>query len=112
VKDAVNTVWWFSKTPNPKASNKKVLTPYSDSMKALLKSGYNKGLRPSGHDISDNFSRDNGGAIPANLLLFEEMFNLLAIPNTESNTLYQRDARSMGSRPIRRATRQDCLISS
>lgn len=87
VKDAVNMVWWFSKTTKPKATNRKVLTPYSESMKALLKNGYNKGLRPSGHDISDNFSKDNGGAIPS---------NLLAIPNTESNTLYQRRCKECG----------------
>ena len=33
VKDAVNCVWWLSKTPWPKASNRRVLIPYSDSMK-------------------------------------------------------------------------------
>ena len=81
VKDAVNLVWWFSITPWPKASNKRVLTPYSDAMKGLLKNGYRAKLRPSGHDISDKFSRDNGAAIPP---------NLLAIPNTESNSYYLR----------------------
>jgi site-specific DNA-methyltransferase (cytosine-N4-specific) len=88
VKDSVNTVWWFSKDPNPRASNRKVLVPYSDSMKALLRSGYNPGVRPSGHDISANwFQRDNGGAIPS---------NLLQIPNTESNTRYQRRCKEAG----------------
>lgn len=80
VKDAVNCVWWLSKTPFPKASNRRVLAPYSASMKSLLKNGYTPKLRPSGHDISDKFSRDNGGAVPA---------NLLAIANTESNGKYQ-----------------------
>src|SRR5262249_38131573 len=62
--------------------NKKVLAPYSESMKTLLKSGYNAGTRPSGHDISPNwFQRDHGGAIPP---------NLLQISNTESNTNNQR----------------------
>ena len=28
VKDAVNCVWWLSKTPHPKASNRKVLRPF------------------------------------------------------------------------------------
>lgn len=65
VKDAVNVVWWFSLTPWPKASNKRVLAPYSDAMKGLLKNGYRAKLRPSGHDISDKFSRDNGAAIPS-----------------------------------------------
>ena len=53
VKDAVNCIWWLSKTPWPKASNRKVLVPYSDSMKELLKNGYKAKLRPSGHDISE-----------------------------------------------------------
>lgn len=87
VKDAVNCVWWLSKTPFPKASNKRVLTPYSDSMKGLLKNGYNAKLRPSGHDISDKFSKDNGGAVPP---------NLLAIANTESNGVYQDYCRENG----------------
>jgi site-specific DNA-methyltransferase (cytosine-N4-specific) len=81
VKDAVNTVWWLSKTPWPKASNRRVLQPYSDSMVELLERGYKAKKRPSGHDISPNFSRDNGAAIPP---------NLIAAPNTESNGRYQR----------------------
>ena len=80
VKDAINCIWWLSKTPFPKASNKRVLAPYSESMKSLLKNGYDAKLRPSGHDISDNFSKDNGGSVPP---------NLLAIANTESNGVYQ-----------------------
>jgi len=87
VKDAVNCVWWLSKTPFPKACNKRVLTPYSDSMKSLFKNGYDAKLRPSGHDISDKFSKDNGGAIPP---------NLLAIANTESNGMYQDYCRKNG----------------
>lgn len=81
VKDAVNTVWWLSKTPYPKASNKRVLQPYSSSMMELLEYGYQPKLRPSGHDISDKFSKNNGGSIPP---------NLLAISNTESNSQYLR----------------------
>lgn len=80
VKDAVNCVWWLSLTPWPKASNRRVLAPYSDSMLHLLKNGYTAKLRPSGHDISDKFQRDNGGAVPP---------NLLAVANTESNGRYQ-----------------------
>jgi len=53
VKDAVNCVWWLSTTPWPKADNRRVLVPYSDSMKGLLKNGYKAKLMPSGHDISD-----------------------------------------------------------
>lgn len=58
VKDSVNTVWWLSKIPNPKADNRKVLKPYSQSMKQLLKNGYKAKIRPSGHDISDKFQKD------------------------------------------------------
>jgi site-specific DNA-methyltransferase (cytosine-N4-specific) len=57
VKDSVNVVWWLSKTPHPKADNRKVLKPYSQSMKQLLKNGYKAKIRPSGHDISDKFQR-------------------------------------------------------
>lgn len=81
VKDAINCVWWLSPTPWPKASNRRVLTPYSDSMKGLLKNGYIAKKRPSGHDISEKFSWDNGAAIPPNLLPF---------PNTDSNSHYLR----------------------
>lgn len=80
VKDAVNCIWWLSPTPWPKASNKRVLAPYSDSMLDLLKNGYSARLRPSGHDISDKFQKNNGGAVPP---------NLLAIANTESSGKYQ-----------------------
>jgi site-specific DNA-methyltransferase (cytosine-N4-specific) len=82
VKDAVNTVWWFSKTPFPKSDITKVLTPYSDRMKKLLDNPadfFQPKIRPSGHDIGSSFSKDNGGAIPP---------NLLQIPNTESNSTY------------------------
>lgn len=90
VKDAVNVVWWFSLTPWPKASNKRVLSPYSDAMKELLKNGYRPKLRPSGHDISEKFSKDNGAAIPP---------NLLAVPNTESNSYYLRFCEKHGLKP-------------
>ncbi|MGH8018343.1 MAG: DNA-methyltransferase [Opitutaceae bacterium] len=80
VKDAVNCIWWLSKTPWPKASNRRILAPYSDSMRSLLKNGYTPKLRPSGHDISDKFSEDNGGSVPP---------NLIALANTESNGAYQ-----------------------
>jgi site-specific DNA-methyltransferase (cytosine-N4-specific) len=90
VKDSVNTVWWLSKTPNPKADNRKVLKPYSQSMKQLLKNGYEAKLRPSGHDISDKFQKDNQGAIPP---------NLLEIANTESNSAYLRRCKAAEIRP-------------
>src|SRR5438552_5024865 len=79
VKDSVNTVWWLSKTEWPKADVAKVLVPYSQRMKILLKDAekfYRPKERPSGHDIGAGFAKDNGGAIPPNLLQFA---------NSESN---------------------------
>lgn len=90
VKDSVNTIWWLSKTPWPKADNKKILTAYSDSMRHLLKHGYKAKLRPSGHDISTKFNTDNGGAIPP---------NLIQMSNTESNSQYQRLCKEHGIQP-------------
>lgn len=89
-KDAVNTVWWFSKTEWPKADVRNVLVPYSDRMKKLLsdpESFYSPQKRPSGHDIGAGFGKDNGGAIPA---------NLLTIPNTDSNSNYLRLCKELG----------------
>ena len=90
VKDAINTVWWLSKTPWPKASNRRVLQPYSPSMQELLANGYQAKKRPSGHDISKKFSIDNGAAIPP---------NLIALPNTESNSFYLRYCQEKGLKP-------------
>jgi DNA modification methylase len=87
VKDAVNCIWWLSPTAWPKASNRRILSAYSDSMKSLLRNGYTRKLRPSGHDISPHFQKDNGGAVPP---------NLLAIANTESNSRYQAYCRENG----------------
>lgn len=89
-KDAVNTVWWFSKTEWPKADVRNVLVPYSDRMKKLIsdpENFYSPQKRPSGHDIGANFGKDNGGAIPS---------NLLSIPNTDSNSSYLRLCKELG----------------
>ena len=90
VKDSVNPVWWLSPTPWPKASNKRVLTPYGEDQQRLFKAGYNAGLRPSGHLVSKNWGRDNGGAVPP---------NLIAAPNTVSDDSYQKYCRAMGIAP-------------
>jgi site-specific DNA-methyltransferase (cytosine-N4-specific) len=90
VKDAVNMIWWFGKTENPNADNRRVLRPYSESMKDLIKNGYEAKKRPSGHDISTKFQRDNGGAIPP---------NLIQIANTESNSAYLRKCKERGIKP-------------
>lgn len=71
VKDSFTRIWWLSKTPHPYADNQNVKEPYSKQMKKLLASGkYNAGARPSEHTISEGtFSVDNGGAIPANVII-------------------------------------------
>ena len=94
---AVNTVWWFSRCAEPKADITRVLTPYSGRMKTLLKDPerfYRPKERPSGHDIAKAFGKDNGSAIPS---------NLLQIPNTESNSAYLRLCKMLGrdSHPAR-----------
>jgi site-specific DNA-methyltransferase (cytosine-N4-specific) len=96
-KDAVNTIWWFSKADHPKADVTRVLAPYSDRMRTLLRDParfYTPKARPSGHDIAAAFSRNNGGAIPS---------NLLQIANTDSSSHYLRICKLLGraSHPAR-----------
>ncbi len=91
-KDAVNTVWWLSKSDFPKADVSRVLVPYSDRMRLLLRNSekyYSPKKRPSGHDISSRFAEDKGGAIPP---------NLLEMPNTESNSQYLRYCKLVGTK--------------
>jgi site-specific DNA-methyltransferase (cytosine-N4-specific) len=90
-KDSVNNLWWFSKTEWPKADVSKVLVPYSGRMLKLMEDPdkfYKPGMRPSGHDIGRGFAKDNGGAIPS---------NLLQISNTESNGGYVAGCKLVGS---------------
>ena len=89
VKDSFTRLWWLSTTPRPKASNRRVLTEYSDSMKDLLKTGkYSSGKRPSEHNIGEkSFLVDNGGAIPGSVLTFA---------NTRANDAYQEYCRDEG----------------
>lgn len=92
VKDAVNTVWWLSKSEWPKADITRVLAPYSDRMKKLLEDPeafYTPKRRPSGHDIGRSFGKDNGGAIPP---------NLLQISNSESNGQYLDGCKLVGEK--------------
>lgn len=92
-KTSVNTVWWLCKQPDCKADIRNVLIPYSDRMKKLLKNPdefiKEEGtVRPSGHVLGkSSWSKDNGGAIPP---------NLLQIPNTESNTSYLKYCKKIG----------------
>ena len=89
-KDAVNTIWWLSKTAWPKANVSNVLAPYSERMKKLIADPaafYTPKKRPSGHHIASTFGKDNSGAIPS---------NLLQIPNSESNGQYLSGCAAVG----------------
>jgi site-specific DNA-methyltransferase (cytosine-N4-specific) len=69
-----------------------VLTEYSDRMKKLLEDPegfYTPKKRPSGHDIGKSFGKNNGGAIPS---------NLLQISNSESNGSYLRGCKTVGAK--------------
>ena len=81
VKDAFTHVWWMSPVSRPKANNRHVLSPYSDSMKKLIdRASYNSGKRPSGHVIGESsFLKDNGGSIPS---------NVITVPHTGANDQY------------------------
>lgn len=92
-KNSVNTVWWLSKTEWPKSDVRKVLSPYSVRMQHLISNpdGFLKEKdteRPSGHVMNkDSWAKDNGGAIPPNLLQYS---------NCESNSQYLRYCKVIG----------------
>lgn len=83
LKDSYTNVWWLSRTPRPKADNKRILAEYKPDMQKLLeRQSYNAGKRPSQHNIGEkSFLTDNGGAIRPNV--FE-------ISNTGSRDAYRR----------------------
>jgi DNA modification methylase len=92
VKDSFTRLWWLSSSQKPKANNQRVLTEYSQSMKALLRRGaYNAGKRPSEHNIGQkSFLTDNGGAIPSNVLTYA---------NTHNGDAYQTFCRANNLQP-------------
>jgi site-specific DNA-methyltransferase (cytosine-N4-specific) len=90
VKDSVEPVWWLSKSPYPKADNRRVLQPYSGRMRNLLANGHEPKHRPSGHYVSPKFQKDNGGSIPP---------NIIAVANTESNSGYLTKCKELGIKP-------------
>lgn len=108
VKDAVNTVWWLSLDPHPKASNRGVLKPYSEAQVKLMEQGYKPKKRPSEHDISDKFDRDNNGTIPPNIIAdqleiigksVQVPVNVVSASNTSSNDQYLRLCRENRVQP-------------
>ena len=90
-KNSVNTVWWLSKTEWPKADVRNVLTPYSSRMQHLISHIEDfvpeEGVqRPSGHVMGKSSWKDNGGAIPPNLLQYA---------NSDSNSQYLRYCKAL-----------------
>ncbi len=96
IKDSVEYVWWFSKTPFPKANNRNVLKPYSEDMIRLSKRGVRAAVRPSGHNIKSSFDKvDAGGSIPGNVI--EDLpVDLLRFGNNSANDLYTKRCKEAG----------------
>ncbi|MBE3088266.1 MAG: site-specific DNA-methyltransferase, partial [Chloroflexi bacterium] len=90
VKDSVNCLWWLSKTPNPKADNRRVLVEYSDDMRRLIARWYKAKQRPSGHNITKKWGKDQGGAICSNLLQYG---------NNDANGDYLKRCAEVGMKP-------------
>jgi site-specific DNA-methyltransferase (cytosine-N4-specific) len=94
--DSFTHVWWMSNSDMPKADNRRILRPYSKSMKKLLETQkFNSGKRPSQHIIGKkSFLTDNKGSISHNVLELESIvegvesrlpYSMLRISNTKSN---------------------------
>lgn len=108
--DSYTHVWWLSKSDLPKADNSKVLRPYSDKMRKLIKTkSYNSGKRPSEHGIGEkSFAKDNGGSIAHNVFEFESLdenrevrlpHSVLSYSNSSSNDFYLRSCRKENIKP-------------
>lgn len=89
VKDSVEYIFWFVKDPMANADNRKVLQPYSEDMKRLIKRGVKQTIRPSGHVINGSFANDKGGSIPP---------NLIQCGNNESNSAYIKNCKRFGNK--------------
>jgi DNA modification methylase len=89
VKDSVEYIFWLVKDPMAKADNRKVLQPYSEDMKRLIKRGVKQTIRPSGHVINSTFASDQGGSIPS---------NLIQCGNNESNSTYIKNSKIAGAK--------------
>jgi site-specific DNA-methyltransferase (cytosine-N4-specific) len=105
--DSFTHVWWMSNSDMPKADNRRILRPYSKSMKKLLETQkFNSGKRPSQHVISEkSFLTDNKGSISHNVLELESIaekvesrlpYSMLRISNTKSNDLFTKTCKERG----------------
>jgi len=89
VKDSVEYIFWLVKDPMASADNRRVLQPYSEDMKRLIKRGVKQAVRPSGHVINGTFASDKGGSIPS---------NLIQCGNNESNSAYIKNSKRSGNK--------------
>jgi len=97
VKDSVEYVWWFSKTPWPKANNRNVLKPYSKDMLRLNQRGVRETVRPSGHHINSSFvSIEAGGSIPPNVIEDDPAEDMLKFGNNASNDHFTKRCKELG----------------
>jgi len=97
VRDSVEYVWWLSKTEWPKASNRKVLRPYSADMLRLNRKGVEKTTRPGGYKINEGFAGlDAGGSIPPNIIDDDTPTDLLKFGNNAANDLYTLKCKAAG----------------
>jgi DNA modification methylase len=97
VKDSVEYVWWLSKSPHPKACNRKVLRPYSADMLRLNKRGVRETVRPSGHNITSGFDDiSSGGSIPSNVIEQFEPESMLKFGNNAANDYYTKKCKESG----------------
>jgi site-specific DNA-methyltransferase (cytosine-N4-specific) len=97
VKDAVEYVWWLSKTPWPKADNRAVLRPYSRDMERLNQRGVRRTTRPSGHNIKPSFGKvEPGGSIPPNIVEEDLPTDLLKFGNNAANDVYTERCKEAG----------------
>lgn len=105
VKDSFTKIWWMSHTEKPRADNRRVLVPYSKSMKDLLRTKkYNAGKRPSEHLIGErSFLKDNGGAIPPSVISAigegQVPESFLSGANTHNSVEYQKYCRDNNLSP-------------
>jgi len=99
IRDSVEYVWWFSKTPWPKADNRNVLKAYSKDMLRLSERGLNRTTRPSGHNIKPSFSEmEPGGSIAPNVIESEIPPDMLKFGNNAANDEYALRCKESGSK--------------
>ena len=97
VKDSVEHVWWLSKSKHPKASNLKVLKPYSADMLRLNARGVKETTRPSGHVINASWDKMKAdGSIPGNVIEEQLPDDMLKFGNNAANDAYTLRSKEAG----------------